>query len=263
MKGRYDQSAAQQQQLSTEISNLHRLIAEMESAPHAPQQQTNAPQRFVSPEEENDFGKEFLDVVGKRAKEEFVTEISSLKAQIEGLTRQLQGVAGTVTHDARTKMYVVLDANVPQWKELNNDPEFNSWLDLPDTFSGAIRRNLLNAAYERHDANRVAAFFKGFVSNEAAPTPATAGQATEVTSAGNPPTQDSKRPGLEQFAAPGRAKTAAAASSGTPVEKPTITRAQVSQFYADVTAGKYRDDPALKKQRETEIFTAQGEGRIR
>jgi hypothetical protein len=47
-------------------------------------------------------------------------------------------------------------------------PEFHDWLKLQDTFSDAIRHELLTAAYERNDIPRVLAFFNGFLAQEAA-----------------------------------------------------------------------------------------------
>ena len=64
---------------------------------------------------------------------------------------------------------------------------------------------------------------------------------------------------LEAFAAPGRAKTAAATA---PAEKPIITRAQIATFYADKAAGKYRGKEAEADRLERMIFEAQRDGRI-
>ena len=75
------------------------------------------------------------------------------------------------------------------------------------------------------------------------------------------PAEPNGKLSLESFAAPGRAKTSAASSA--PVEKPLITRAQISQFYADSASGKYRGREAEKNQLEAMIFDAEREGRIR
>jgi hypothetical protein len=61
------------------------------------------------------------------------------------------------------------------------------------------------------------------------------------------------------LAAPGRAKSAAAAA---PAEKPFFTSAQITRFYADVNSGKYRGREADKAKLEAQIFDAQREGRI-
>jgi hypothetical protein len=116
----------------------------------------------------------------------------------------------------------------------------------------------LNAAFQRNDAQRVAAFFKGFISDEAATNPAGLQPANSVTSVGN--TTQPPKVSLEQFAAPGRAKTAAASA---PAEKPVISRADISKFYADVQAGRYRGREQEKERFEALIFEASRDGRIR
>jgi hypothetical protein len=250
MKGRYEKDT---KRLSDDIANLHRLLAEMQTAQAAPAQSDVRFERLVTPEEEQDYGSELLGVVGRKAKEELTPEIKALKSQIAQLQGQLQGVAQQSQLSAREKMYQSLDDQVPNWRDLNSDPEFLSWLNLPDMYSGAIRKELLNAAYQRSDAARVAAFFKGFIADEAATNPV--GQVSE-----RPAVENSKRPSLESLAAPGRAKTAAASA---PVEKPYFTRAEISKFFSEVNRGVYRGRDEEKGRIEKQIFDAQREGRIR
>lgn len=260
MKGRWEQEQKEVRRLSSEISNLHRLLAEMQAAPPAaPAAGDTKFEKLVTPEEENDYGAEFLQVMGKKAKEELSPEIAQLKSHIAQLESRLQGVTGVVAQDAREKLYSSLDESIPNWREINSNPEFLSWLSLPDSYSGAIRKELLSAAFNRNDASRVAAFFKGFISDEAATNPAYAGAGSDIAFSGKTQEAPKKTP-LEAFAAPGRAKTAAA---NAPAEKPFFTHAQVSQFYSDVRRGAYRGREEEKERLETQIFSAQRDGRIR
>jgi len=252
MKGRYDRAERVIQQQADRITNLEGTIAAMQvRATDAPPELS--PQRLVTPEEKDQWGDELLSVVGKRAKEEVLPEVEALKSQIASLQKKLDGVGGYVTQNARTRMIQDLDADLPNWKALNSDPNFLNWLALPDTYSGVIRQELLNAAYERNDSPRVLAFFKGFLAEEAATAPQAEHQPT-------PPAKPAPKVPLEAFAAPGRAKTAAAPA---PAEKPIITRAQIAKFYVDVNAGKYRGRDAEKDGFERQIFEAQRDGRIR
>lgn len=148
-----------------------------------------------------------------------------------------------------------MNDRLPNWREVNTDPDFLSWLKLPDPYSGVIRHELLKTAYERNDTPRVLNFFQGFLSEEAVLAPADSGPDFRSSAA----TQD-KVP-LANFAAPGRAKTAAA--SGAPAEKPVFTRAQIAKFYADVASRKYAGREAEKDRVENQIFDAEREGRIR
>jgi hypothetical protein len=252
MKGRYDRSEAQIASMSEQIASMQNVIATMQVT-----RDTYAPpelraERFITPEEEQDYGPDFLNVVGKKAKEELMPIVSKYEAKISDLEEKLKSVGNHFQQDAKSRMEASLDERLPNWREVNFDPEFISWLKLPDPYSGAIRHELLKGAYQRSDTPRVLAFFNGFLSEEAATDPARV-QPDQAVSAQKIP--------LETFAAPGRAKTAAA--TGAPAEKPIFTRAQIAQFYAASSAGKYRGREAEKDRIESQIFEAEREGRIR
>ena len=101
-----------------------------------------------------------------------------------------------------------------------------------------------------------------FLSEEAAVDPATLTPGNLGDGSGNPTRPVTPKVSLERLAAPGRAKTAAAPSAA-PAEKPIFTRAQIADFYAQSTAGKFRGNLAEKARIEAEIFAAQREGRVR
>jgi hypothetical protein len=250
MKGRYDRSQNDIRSMSDQIAAMSARMATIESAPQLSPDLN--PATFLSTEEVNEYGADFLSVVGKKAQEAFSPEVKAIKDQMAKLQAKLDGNNAANAVTARNNMEVSLGGSCPSWRELNFMPEFHSWLKLPDPFSGAIRHELLTAAYERNDTPRVLAFFNGFLAQEAALAPALDGAPA--------PAADGKIP-LDTFAAPGRAKTAAAA--GAPVEKPTFTTAQISQFYADSVRGKFRGKQAEYDRIEAAIFEAQREGRVR
>jgi hypothetical protein len=201
-----------------------------------------------------DYGSDFLNVVGKKASEAVAAQVGSLTNEIAGLKAQLQNVGKTVTVNARDKMKATITAACPDWEQINVNPEFHEWLSLPDPFSGAIRHELLKQAYGRNEAARVLAFFTGFLNQEAAgnpqdPRPDTSHQSGKIP--------------LETFAAPGRAKTAADTNPGSPAEKPIITRSEITDFYAQSAAGKWRGREKEYAAREAQINAAVREGRVR
>jgi hypothetical protein len=253
MKGRFDRSQSQIQQLSEQIQSLQSVISNLETSQTRTNPSENLVQeRFITPEEENDYGAEFLSVVGKKAKEELMPIVRQYEAKMANLEQQLKGVGGIVQQDARQKMITTLTERIPDWEVLNKDKNFIDWLQLPDIYSGANRHKLLMEAYERNDTPRVAAFFQGFLAEEAATRPANAD--IEVPQGAIAPKVDPMT-----LAAPGRAKSAAAAA---PAEKPFFTSAQITRFYADVNSGKFRGREADKAKLEAQIFDAQREGRI-
>jgi hypothetical protein len=260
MKGRYDRASQQIQTLSEQISSLQNVIATMQVTHARTSEDDFEPSvaKLLTPEEENDYGADFLSVVGKKAREELLPIVNKYEAKIAQLEAKLQGVDGFVAKDARSRLEQTMDAQVPNWRELNFNPEFIQWLKLPDPYSGVIRHDMLKEAYGRNDSARVANFFKGFLAEEAAVDPANT-RPDLSTSASN--AQVNEKIPLETFAAPGRAKTAAASSA--PAEKPVFTRPQIAKFYQDSAAGKYRGKEAERDRIEKQIFDAEREGRIR
>lgn len=255
--GRYVRAQETIRQQADTIQNLQNVIATMQaSAPAAPaasEVTELAAEKLITPEEANDYGEDFLKVVGKKAREELAPVINTYKAEIDRLKKQLEGVSGVFQQDAQKKLLSNLDEKLPNWRQLNTDQQFLDWLSLPDPYSGVIRHDMLKAAYAQGNAHRVLAFFNGFLAEEAAVAPASAEPEVGTTTVPKVP--------LQNLAAPGRAKTAAATTA--PAEKPFFTRAQIAAFYADVAAGKYRGRDAEKNKAEVEIFSAQREGRIR
>lgn len=252
MKGRFDRAQSDLKAQGDRITYLEKMLAtiQVQAPTKAPATTEEAP-KLITSEMEEEWGKEFLEVVGKKAQEAYQPIVSTMERKIKELEQQLSKVGGHIAGDARGRMLNELDSKIPDWRKINENENFISWLQLPDTYSGAIRLQLLKEAFERNDSPRVAAFFQGFLAEEAAVAPAK-----------GEPDRGQEKPGkvpLSSFAAPGRAKSAAA---GAPAEKPVISRDQITRFYAQVAAGKFRGKEDEQSRFEKQIFEAQREGRI-
>jgi len=266
MKGRHDKDQEHIKQMSEQITNLQNVLATVQSSPQAlPRNHELQFNSLLSPEEVNEYGEEFLGVVGKKAQEAATPLVQELRQELEALRQQVGHVGGSIAQNARERMFGQLDETNMPWRDINKDPRFLQWLALPDTYSGVIRHNLLKAAWERNDTPRAAAFFQGFLAEEAAVDPSRGqpnGSQVSFTSEGNNFQGNGHTNGkvpLESFAAPGRAKSAA---GSIPAEKPQISRSQISNFYAQCAAGKYRGNEQEKNRLERMIFDAHAEGRI-
>lgn len=253
MKGRYDADIPRLKsalkQTADQVTNLNQLLATVQTkpAPAVPPKEATF-QKLITPEEETEYGPEFMDFLNRAVKQQ--TAAQSL--EIERLQAQINGAAQQVHMNTRANLLTMMDTNRPEWRALNQDETFVEWLQLPDPYSGAIRHELLKSAFERNDYPRFLAFFNGFLAEQAAIA------APQDTQPAPTPTQAPKIP-LQNLAAPGRAKSTAAPKS---VEKPIITRAQIAKFYTDVAAGKWRGREAEAKTFEADLFAAQQEGRI-
>lgn len=253
MKGRYEREKDTTGQLLQRIASLEGLLARQQEAPRpvapVPQELTF---KEVTPEERENYGEEFLDVASRAARERLAPELQVLQRKIDELSGKVGTVATTTEAVSKQNMYAFLTEKLPNWREINRDQNFLAWANLPDTYSGAIRLHMMNDAFNKGDGSRVLAFFKGFLSDEAATAPAKVEPSRIDPNNGKIP--------LETLAAPGRAK--APATTEVPGEKETISAAQIAAFYADVQRGKYRGNEAEKDRLERMIFAAQAEGRV-
>ena len=248
MKGRHDRVADQLRTSNDTLAHTRSLLAALQDTPAAPAELRA--ESLLKPQEVAEYGSEFLDVVGRKAQEQILPELTAVRAELASLRQTATSAETSRKRDARTSMHADLDRDIPDWKVINDDQNFLNWLALPDTYNNVIRQELLTAAYTACDARRVAAFFHGFLAEEAATAPRTI-----VPDPTTPVPPVVPKVPLERFAAPGRAK--AAAGNTPPVEKPSFTRQQITAFYADVNAGKFRGRDDEKNRIERDIFEAQ------
>lgn len=255
MHGRFEQANRRSEQLSQQISGMQQLLASLNTQTPTP---TPTPQPYrgepiVTQKEREEFGNDFLDVVGKRAREIVNEVLQPIQQELGTFKQQIGGVTNAVVQDTQAKIWQALDTDIPNWREINSDPDFISWLGLPDVYSNAMRKQLLDAAFGSGSPKRVVAFFKGYLDDKAATRPVVEDKKSNGATA---PQLD-----LASIAAPGRAK--AAATNSVPLEKPIITRAQIKQFYEDARRGLYKGREAEYASAEKEIVSAGIEGRVR
>jgi len=260
--GRLEQAQKANTALADRLQQLENLVATMkvrgaeEERPPAAVPITKP--KLVTDQEAQEYGDEFLSVVGKRAREEYVPEFEQLADRIKRLEGRVENVGTVMEKDRTTELWGNLTAVIPQWRQINKHPDFIAWLSQPDTFSGRRKHDLLKEAFSRHETNRVVSFFQGFLT-EAAGLPPTS-QAKEPSAPPLPGNGNgSGKPSLEQFAAPGRARSA---PQQLPPDKPVYTTAQIAKFMDDKRTGKYRGREADAEAIERDIFQAQHEGRI-
>lgn len=238
------------------IASLEDLVEQLKQRVTAPAPTPPpAPARLITDQEEQEFGSEMLDVMGRRAKESISPELAELRAMMSTLAQKVDGTAQSVVKDKKKEMLLTLDRDMPNWRQINVQPEFKRWLALQDPLFGVSRHSALLKAFGENDTRRVLAFFTSFNSEQAASTPAI------EPSVQDPPAPQPARPSLETLAAPGRARMSA--QPNAPAEKQIITTADVNAFYDAVRKGLYNGREAEKQALEAELFAAQREGRVR
>lgn len=249
---------SQTREQAQRLQQLEQLIASLSAAPSEPEPQQSQPTPLLSDTERSEYG-ESIDVMRKVSRE----EVGDLVARIGTLENMLNQMAGSlnthvipqVQHVAQQqsltqedRFWSQLTDKVPSWKQINNDPDFHTWLLEVDPLTGTARQSHLVEAQGRFDVNRVMAFFdtwskvSGKYTNATA-TPNRSAQATE----------------LERQVAPGRSRST---SAPTGQASKTYTRADIARFFDEVRQGKYKGRDAERNRTERDIFAAQADGRL-
>lgn len=242
----------QMTQLGDELVRTQQLIR-AGARPATPAAVTPPPAtNLLTPQDQETYGPELLDLVARGAKAAIAPELSRLEQENQSLKKTVQG-------SRMNEALAQLRQQVPNWQEINRLPAWNNWLRQRDVYSGKVRHVLLNEANAAADAPRMTAFFRSFLAEAEAtgqPVPVPQPAAGVV-----PPARVAAVP-LVTLAAPGRARPAGG-DVPVPAEKPVLTRGQVAGFYANVRAGHYNGREAEKAKDEAIIFLAQKENRIR
>jgi hypothetical protein len=260
--GRLEQAHKSNQALAERLQQMESLLATMKVKGAEPDERPDGAvpitkPKLISDQEAQEYGDEFLSVVGKRAREEYVPEFEALADRIKRLEGRVEGVGTVMEKNKTQELWGDLTSKVPQWRDINKHPDFITWLQQPDAYSGRRRHDLLKEAFSRHEAGRVVSFFQGFLT-EATGLPPNS-QAQDHSAPPLPNGNGSGKPSLADFAAPGRARSA---PQELPPDKPIYTTAWIAKFSADKLMGKYRGREADAEAIEADIFRAQHEGRI-
>lgn len=232
----------QMAQMGEELVRLQRMVQPQQHAP---------PPSFLTDDDLKNFGPEMLDLAQRAARQVVVPEMQRVQAENEQLRENM------ARHSKRT-LDQALDYAVPNWREVNRNPRFVSWLRLPDVYSSQVRKELLDEATAAVDAPRVISFFRGFLREEEAtghsnPEPRTSQPAA--------PPREPAVP-LASLAAPGRARPANGGDPSLSPEGPIYTRADISQLARDYRKGVYRGREAEYQRLWADIVAAGREGRV-
>jgi len=242
---------AENRDLKARVAELEQLMATMAKEPEAKQQDT-PPSKLITEQDLEEYG-DSIDVMRRVSREETAAaqaRVSALEQQIEqmraSVVPQMQQLSQTQAATSERGFWVELQAAVPDWQEVNNDPDFQSWLLDTDPITGLQRQTHLDDAQRSFAADRVASIFNVWKQQN--------GKAEAQPDRGAAASSE-----LERQIAPGRGR---ATGGKAAKQEPVVTREYISKFYDDVRRGVYTGDDAKRTQIERDIFTAQREGRI-
>jgi hypothetical protein len=236
-------------------NQMEQMGTELMHVQQRPQQSKRAPvptPQFLTPEDEQNYGRDLLDVAQRAAMQTVAPKIHEIELQNKDLQNQL-------ARERRRALDQAVELSVPDFRDIDRNPRWHRWLLGIDVYTGNVRQRLLDDAIAAASAPRVISFFNGFKAEEAATghieSPAsTAWQA----SAPREPTIP-----LASLATPGRARSATGGDASLPTDKPTYTRVQIRDLYSANRKGAYVGREAEWNRLEADLFAAQREGRIR
>jgi hypothetical protein len=240
-------------ELQSRVQQMEQLLATLSAQNNTAHQPAVEAQPQVTDRDREEYG-ESIDVMRRVSREE-VAPVLQKMGQIEQLLQQLQTnvvpQVQNLTHrqamSAEQQFWSGLTEVVPNWRDVNNDPDFQSWLLDVDPFTGVTRQTILEDAQKNLDVRRISKFFTTWLEMNGQ---ATAAQNTQRRA----PASE-----LEKQVTPGRPRSGSTPSGGkAKVYSPT----DIENFFADVRKGKYRGKEAERDRIERDIFSAQKDGRI-
>jgi hypothetical protein len=237
MAGKYE---AELPRYAEENRQLKARLAELELAPQ-PQAPVAEAKPFAPPQEVIDkYGEDFVADMVKLMPS---AQMPQSNAELDSLKAEIARLKAAEAESSFSKFKAELATAAPQWEALNEDKEFNIWLDGIDMASGAPRRELFNNAVAQGDLQRTAYFFNSF-----------GGQNQSWAESQKQP--EPQVPPAEHYMSPQHSKAQSA-----PQGKKVWTSAEVAAFYDDVRKGRVAEDVATRI--EQDIFSAQREGRFK
>ena len=238
--GHLQQSRQRESELLTAVQQLQQDIRQIREKPAAA---SAAP----DPKDVEAFGAELVEMVNRNAAVQIAGAVqqalAEVSARLDRLEQQHQVTAKTAAMSAEQAFYAELSSRVPDWKSINGDPGFLTWLGQPDDLTGDERQQALDRASNSLNAERAAAVFLAYKAT-ATPTPKPAARVSEV----------------ESQVAPSRSGASAAPADTTPR---LVSQQEVVKFYDDVRRGVFRGREQEQQQIEAAINRAIAEGRVR
>ncbi len=259
LQGKYN---AEVPQLHMAIASLKNQIQELEarkSAPPEPAKETATKEPAPKPEEQpvedkiiTAFKEEYPDIyeavvklMGSKAKAEEKPKPEEKPKEERPKEEKPAAPAASTSAPAsptpRATFDYYLNRDVPDWKQINVDPEFIKFLNAPDpAFPGRTKLGSIQMAYDVADSTTVIGHFLDFKKLKA--------------SASAPSQERELSPEEKQLAPPkgGRAP-------GSPEPAPMVTPRHLTKFYDEARRGLWGPTDGEKfKKEEARLLTALG-----
>jgi len=109
---------------------------------------------YLTQEDLQNYGTDLIDFSQRAAHHALAPQLEYMRQQNANLQQQL-------ARESKARLDLALDAAIPNWREINQNPHWLQWLRQVDSLNGRTRQELLNDATAAGNAFRVIAFLKG------------------------------------------------------------------------------------------------------
>jgi len=217
--------------LNDRVRGMEQLLTNPVYAAKPAGQENSQP--LVTEAEIEEYGSETVDMLRRVSREEtrvLAAKVDNLEAAVRqfmnnvntSVVPQMQQVARSQTQSQDQLFKNELSTMVPNWKSINDNNDFKSWLLAVDPMMGVTRQSALEAAHKQFDTSRVASFFATWAALNGTDTNVNALADKSQKAAGSE---------LERQIAPGRSRSAAAPSND---QAKVYTPEDIAKFYDDV-----------------------------
>lgn len=272
-RGRYEAELPREREarraLEAEIADLQQKIADSQ----VPKESLEAPK----PEELEQYGEDLFKLAARyimpQVKAMVAAEMARLSSRLDGVASTMTEATTTAKQREEIAFFAALDSQLPNWRTIDEEPEFGRWLDTIDPIFQQPRRIALDSAGKARNVAAAIGLFKAFLAESGRAEPQTAVQNPAGSAAGasgtggNPtapaaPTEQPPALSLADLAAPGRPAQAPAAAPPPQPGQRVWKYSEIRALYAQRSRGTYRGTAADWDRTEREIAAAQREGRV-
>ena len=161
--------------LSAEVSqwkdyaeSLTRRISELEETVKKPPKEESDPEMDSVAEVNPEVAK-----LIKKMKEEHRDEIAKLRKELEtGISADIKSVKDDIQLSKQDRFDLAMrEYGAPDWREVDQNPDFLEWLNAPVPYTKATKLDLLRTAARDLDAKTVSQFFLDFKASKTPPEP--------------------------------------------------------------------------------------------
>ncbi len=201
-------------------------------------------------------------------------EITTIKKEYPSLAKGIEALAKRVVADSmketintvnantelgRRETYVSkLDSVVPDWRTINDDPDFIKWLQTKEKYTGVTKHQLLMNAWNTFNTDATKAFFEDYKKEIGLEDNSDIDNDNEDSTFRDKP--KNKKVKNEDIALDNSSDSIPKNATS---KKNIISQAEISKFYRDRAMGKFSGTEEEAAKLEAKILRAVQEGRVR